>query len=191
MWWRAVLVSVIAATAGRCYRAAEERVEWPGQRAALEVLCERSRGVACFMVLLLLALLASGPARAGEVPAETRGSWSYGPSLAASVVAVNLRTGAHSEGINAAPPLGACLGVTYLPADLGLDGCANLQLNSDKPNQYFGSLMLHWKDWFNGGFGLLFVQGQPLAPLLLLGGRWGFLQAGASKDDDKPAERWD
>jgi hypothetical protein len=128
------------------------------------------------------------PARA-DTPTETRGNWRYGPSLAAAVVAVNLRTGDHSEGINAAPALGACLGVTYLPLDLGLDGCANAQLNNSKPNEYFGSLMVHWRDWFNGGFGLLFVQGQPWAPLLLLGGRWGFLQGGAQPEEK--AERWE
>jgi hypothetical protein len=181
-----LLLVLFAVGSGRC--AADRTADgWPGQRDAFERLCTRV-GI-CFFVALLIMLVAS-PARA-EAPAETHGNWSYGPSLAASVVAVNLRTGAHSEGINAAPPLGACLGVTYLPADLGFDGCANLQLNSDKPNQYFGSLMIHWRDWFNGGFGLLFVQGQPWAPLLLIGGRWGFLQAGAAKDDDRPAERWD
>lgn len=136
--------------------------------------------------LLAVALLML----AGQARAETNGKWRYGPSLAAAVVSVNLRTGAHSEGINAAPALGACLGATYMPLDLGLDGCANAQLNNSKPNEYFGSLMLHWRDWVNGGFGLLFVQGESLAPLLLLGGRWGFLQGGAEMDAG-PAERWD
>jgi hypothetical protein len=130
----------------------------------------------------LLSLLAASPARA-DTPTETRGNWRYGISVAAAVTAVDLRSGkVYSAGINAAPALGACLGVTYLPWDLGADGCGNYQVNQDKPNQLFGSLMLHWKSWVNGGFGLLFTQGESLSPLLLLGGRLGVYEGTTTKE---------
>jgi len=105
--------------------------------------------------------------------------WNYGPSVSAAVAFVNLKTGDYMAGLNAIP-LGACVGVTYLPQGLGVDGCFNLQVGTSKPNVYFPSFMLHWHDWVNGGIGWLGTQkadhtGVFFNFLLLLGGRLGVL----------------
>jgi hypothetical protein len=91
---------------------------------------------------------------------------------------VDAKTGDYVVGVNAIP-LGACLGATYLPLDLGVDGCFNAQLAKTDPNRYFPSVMVHWRNWFNAGVGLLGQQNADHSgifwhALVLVGGRLGF-----------------
>jgi hypothetical protein len=132
-------------------------------------------------VLLLLAL-AVGMSWAMASRAfcdETKPKvWDWGGAVAAAVGAFDLKTGEYLVGPNALP-LGACLAVNYLPLRLGVDGCFNLQIGSAAPNRYFPSLMLHWRDYFNAGIGILGQQTADHTGLFwhfigLLGGRFGF-----------------
>jgi hypothetical protein len=132
-------------------------------------------------VLLFVGTVAfATPAPASSPDQQiTQGNWSYGPALAFAVAAVNLRDGNYSVGLSAQPSIGGCFGATYNPLQLGGDLCGNLQLNKSEPNRYFPSLMLHWRNWIDVGFGALFTQGEQWAPLLLIGPRMGIWQGGA------------
>jgi len=134
------------------------------------------------LIVVLSALSSAGvapPARADDVVAETV-TWRHGPSVAVAVVTINVKTGAVVGG-PAALPLGACYGLTYAPAAVGLDLCANVQLSTQGPNRYFPSLVLHARDYVTVGAGVLGTQGAAADGgllwqwLLLVGGRYGLL----------------
>lgn len=126
---------------------------------------------AAFLAVLALLCLC-GPAHAQESP-----RWSYGPSAAAAVAAIDLRSGDYLAGAQAVA-LGPCFGVTFVPWQLGGDLCANVQVGKVEPNRYGGSIMAHWRTWFDGGFGAFFVQGDGWRLLALIGARAPFLQGG-------------
>lgn len=129
--------------------------------------------------LVLLVSLSASSAHAHPSSSVTGepSKWKFGPSVAAAVAAVDVRSGDYYAGANALP-LGACFGATYLPVSFGADACFNVQFGSTESVRYFPSLMLHWRDWVNAGFGVLGQKADGAMawrPLLLLGGRLGLM----------------
>jgi hypothetical protein len=206
--WRALVAAMIAVTVAlltnpRLVGGLDNAMPAAGSSAVKPVIRDSSTGHATPTILLLLAFVTLAicaglsVAYAADIvqpvqtnapsasttttdPVTVAGNWTWGPSVAAAIVAVNLTDGSYTAGVNAIP-LGACLGLTYKPFDIGADGCFNVQLaNKNTPNRYFPSLMVHIKKYFQGGVGYLLEQ--DTAPggglikqwLLLGGGRLGF-----------------
>jgi len=125
----------------------------------------------CFWIAIALALAALAcvaflwprPARADDA------RWTYGVTASVSAAAIDLRTADLYLG-GQSVAVGPCFDVTHRASNIGGSLCLNYQRLPTTPNAYSAALFGHWR-MIEVGLGIVKGTGEPVVPLLLVGGQ--------------------
>jgi hypothetical protein len=123
--------------------------------------------VRCWLLIFVgFAVLLSAFARRAQADEQR---WTYGVTASVSAAAIDLRTADLYLG-GQSVAVGPCFDVTHVATSIGGSLCLNYQRLPTTPNAYSAALFGHWRV-VELGVGIVKGTGEPVVPLLLVGGQ--------------------